>query len=122
MGHISVIENMVDLPFEVKRVFYIYDIPVGESRGAHAHRACHQFIIAACGSFKVSVDDGVSMCDFHLTRPYQGLYIPPGLWAAESDFSGGSVCLVLTSHIFDEADYIRDFKLYKNWKNDTSYK
>lgn len=121
-GHITVLENLNQIPFEVKRVFYIYDIPGGESRGAHAHWQCHQFLLAASGSFQVNLEDGVSSQIFHLTRPYQGLYIPPGIWASESDFSGGAVCLVLTSHLFEEGDYIRDYDEFIRWRNDTSNK
>ena len=108
-GHITVIENSQEIPFEVTRVFYIYDIPGGESRGAHAHRECHQFIIAASGSLQVNLDDGISRKVVRLNQPYHGLHIPPGIWASETDFSGGAVCLVLTSHKFEEADYVRDY-------------
>jgi hypothetical protein len=121
-GHITVVENGRDIPFDIKRIFYIYDIPGGESRGAHAHKECHQFIIAACGSFNVELNDGFSSFSVMLNRPYLGLYIPPGIWASEINFSGSSVCLVLTSHLFDEADYIRDFNKFILWKNDTSVK
>lgn len=111
-GNLSVAENMKNLPFEIKRVFYIYDIPGGEDRGAHAHKECHQFLIAASGSFEVEVDDGTNKRTIQLNRPYYGLHIPPGIWAAEKSFSSGAVCLVLASHTYEEADYIRSYENY----------
>jgi len=111
-GNISPIQGDIDLPFDIKRVFYLYDIPGGEDRGAHAHKECHQFIIAASGSFNVLVNDGQNKRIFSLNRPYYGLHIPPGIWAAEMGFSSGSICLVLTSHEYDENDYIRDYQKY----------
>lgn len=108
-GNISIVENGIDLPFDVKRVFYIYDIPSGESRGAHAHKECHQFLVAVSGAFEVLLDDGRTQRLIQLNRPYQGLHIPPGLWASEINFSSGSVCLVLTSHCYMESDYIRSY-------------
>ena len=115
-GNITIAENDIDLPFGVKRVFYIYDIPGGEDRGAHAHIECHQFLIAASGSFEVEVDDGVNKKIFSLKQPYYGLHVPPGIWAAEKNFSSGAVCLVLASHKFEEKDYIRDYKEFKKYK------
>ena len=109
-GNLSVAENFTNLPFEVRRVFYIYDIPGGEDRGAHAHRACHQFLIAASGSFEVELNDGINKKTVSLNRPYYGLHVPPGIWAAEKGFSSGSVCLVLASHPYDENDYIRKYE------------
>ncbi|MGB4291911.1 MAG: FdtA/QdtA family cupin domain-containing protein [Bacteroidales bacterium] len=115
-GNISIIEGLKNLPFEPRRVFYLYDIPAGEARGAHAHKECHQFIIAASGSFEVAMDDGTNKKTVTLNRPFYGLYIPPGIWAHELNFSSGSVCLVLASHKYDECDYIRDYKEYLNFK------
>lgn len=115
-GNLSIVENGVDLPFDVKRVFYIYDIPGGESRGAHAHKECHQFLIAVSGAFEVLLDDGRTQRLVQLNRPYQGLHIPPGLWASEINFSSGAVCLVLTSHEYCETDYIRDYSNYIEYK------
>jgi len=112
VGNISPIQGSVDIPFEIKRVFYLYDIPGGKNRGAHAHKECHQFIIAASGSFDILVDDGLSKRTFSLNRSYYGLHIPPGIWAAEMGFSSGSICLVLTSHEYDENDYIREYQKY----------
>jgi len=115
-GNITVVENSKNIPFNVKRIFYIYDIPGGEDRGAHSHKECNQFIIAASGAFEVELDDGVNKKTVTLNRPYFGLHIPPGIWAAEKAFSSGSVCLVLTSHKYNEADYIRDYGEYIKWK------
>ena len=108
-GNLTIVENGNDFPFDVKRVFYIYDIAGGESRGAHAHKGCHQFLIAASGSFEISLDDGKFKRQVFLNRPNLGLHIPPGIWAAEMNFSSGAICLVLTSHTYDESDYIRDY-------------
>ncbi len=115
-GNISIIENNSDFPFEVKRVFYIYDIPGGEDRGAHAHRECHQFLVAVSGSFEIEMDDGKNKRTVMLNRPYYGLHIPPGIWAAEKGFSSGAVCLVLTSHKYNEGDYIRYFSDFLNFR------
>jgi len=115
-GNISPIENSIHLPFDVKRVFYLYDIPGGESRGAHAHKECFQFLIPASGSFEVQMDDGISKRQVFLNRPYCGLLIPPSIWASELNFSSGSVCLVLASHTYSPEDYIRkydDFLTYR---------
>lgn len=115
-GNLSVAENMKNLPFKIKRVFYIYDIPGGVDRGAHAHKECHQFLIAASGSFEVELDDGVNRRTVVLNRPYYGLHIPPGIWAAEKSFSSGAVCLVLTSHTYNELDYIRNYKEFITYR------
>lgn len=115
-GNISVVENNKDIPFEVKRVYYLYDVPGGESRGAHAHKELSQLIIAASGSFTVTLDDGNVKRTFLLNRPYQGLYVKPGIWRDLDDFSSGSVCLVLASHPYNETDYIRDYENFLNYK------
>ncbi|NTV08983.1 MAG: WxcM-like domain-containing protein [Chlorobium limicola] len=114
-GSISIIENDISIPFAVKRSFYIYDIPAGKDRGAHAHKRCHQLLVAACGSFEVEMDDGKSKRTVVLNRPYFGLHIPPGIWAAEKGFSGGSICMVLTSEKYDEHDYLRDYEQFKQY-------
>lgn len=114
-GNITPIEGMKNLPFEVKRVFYSYDIPGGESRGAHAHKECHQFLIAASGAFEVLLDDGVNKRTVLLNRPFYGLHVPPGIWASEQGFSSGSICLVLASHCYEKEDYIRDYDEYKRY-------
>jgi len=111
-GNISIAENNKLIPFDIKRVFYLYDIPAGESRGAHAHKECHQFIIAASGSFEVEVDDGMNSKVISLNRPFYGLHILPGIWAHEFNFSAGAICLVLTSHVYNEKDYIQDYSSY----------
>ncbi|MDX8568430.1 FdtA/QdtA family cupin domain-containing protein [Elizabethkingia sp. HX XZB] len=114
-GNLTVVENNSTFPFNVKRVFYLYDIAGGESRGAHAHKECHQFLIAASGSFEVSLDDGKFKRQILLNRPDLGLHIPPGIWASEINFSSGAICLVMASHSYDEVDYIRkydDFLIY----------
>lgn len=116
-GNITPITNNQEIPFKVKRVFYIYDIPGGEDRGAHAHKECHQFLIAASGSFEIELDDGKIKRTVTLNRPYFSLHIPPGIWAAEKGFSSGSICLVLASETYDELDYVRsydEFKMYRN--------
>ena len=111
-GNLTVVQSELNVPFDVKRVFYLYDMPGGEARGAHAHKECHQFLVAASGSFEVVLDDGVNKRTVSLNRPFYGLHIPPGIWAAEQGFSSGSVCLVLASEKFDEDDYIRDYVNY----------
>ncbi len=116
-GHISVIENNREVPFEVKRVFYLYDIPGGESRGAHAHVECHQLLIAASGGFQVEVNDAKNTHVFSLSRPNQALHIPPGIWASEINFTSGAICLVLASHEYDEQDYLRNYNDFLNFKN-----
>lgn len=108
-GNITPIHPRVNVPFDIKRVFYSFDIPGGEARGAHAHKECHQFLIAASGSFEVVVDDGNNKRTITLNRPFYGLHIPPGIWAAEQNFSSGSICLVLASQGYSEDDYIRDY-------------
>jgi len=115
-GNITHVTNKKNIPFDIKRVFYIYDIPGGEDRGAHAHKECHQFLIAASGSFEIEMDDGINKRTVTLNRPYYGLHIPPGIWASEKGFSSGSVCLVLTSHKYDASDYIRAYKQFKETK------
>lgn len=108
-GNISPLHGNKNLPFDIKRVFYSYDIPGGEARGAHAHKECHQFLVAASGSFEVVLDDGVNKRTVLLNRPFYGLHIPYGIWASEQGFSSGSICLVLASHVYNENDYIRDY-------------
>lgn len=116
-GHITAINNFQEIPFDVKRVFYLYDIPGGESRGAHAHKECHQFLIAASGAYEVLLNDGKTKRHVQINRPYIGLHIPPGIWASEINFSAGSICLVLASHEYNEADYLREYSDYLNYVN-----
>jgi len=108
-GNITFIEGQRHVPFPIKRVYYLYDVPGGEARGGHAHRQLEQFIISASGSFDVITNDGFEQTRFHLNRSYYGLYIPPMTWRELENFSSGSVCLVLASKYFDQDDYIRDF-------------
>ena len=110
-GNLTVAEQMKNVPFEVKRVYWTYDVPSGESRGGHAHKECVEFIIAVSGSFTVSLDDGRgSRKDYHLNHPWEGLLVPTGIWRTLEDFSSGSVCLVLASELFDEDDYIYEYE------------
>ena len=115
-GNLTSIQNSIEIPFDVKRIFYLYDIPGGKDRGAHAHIECHQFLIAGSGSFDVLLDDGKSKKLVTLNQPYKGLHIPPGIWASEVNFSSGSICLVLASDKYDEKDYIRDYQEFLNYK------
>ena len=115
-GNITVVENEKDVPFEIRRTYYLYDVPGGESRGAHAHKELSQLIVAASGSFTVTLDDGKVKRSFLLNRPYQGLLVVPGIWRDLVDFSSGSVCLVLASHEYDETDYIRSYDSFLDFK------
>ena len=108
-GNLTFIEGGSQVPFDVARVYYLYDVPGGESRGGHAHRQLEQLIIAAAGSFDVLVDDGVDSARFHLNRSYYGLYLPRLTWRELGNFSTGSVCLVLASQRYAEDDYYRDY-------------
>lgn len=116
-GNLTYVYNNIHIPFPIRRVFYSYDIPGGESRGAHAHRDCHQFLIAASGAFEVVLDDGINKRTVLLNRPYWGLHVPPGIWAAEQGFSSGSICLVLASHPYQEEDYIRSYEDFMKYRN-----
>lgn len=108
-GDISVIENGETIPFDVKRIYYLYDVPGGESRGSHGHKQLEQLILAVSGAFTVTLDDGNVRRSFTLNRPYQGLLVKPGIWRTLDDFSSGSVCLVLASEKYQAEDYIRDY-------------
>jgi len=112
-GNLTVIEGGVHVPFQIARVFYLYDVPTGSDRGAHAHRALHQFLVCLSGSFDVQLDDGVQTRTVHLNRPWKGLHVPPMIWAAEVNFDPGSVCLVLASAPYDANDYIRDYAEFR---------
>ncbi|HHT30819.1 MAG: FdtA/QdtA family cupin domain-containing protein [Petrimonas mucosa] len=115
-GNISVVENGKTVPFNVKRVYYLYDVPGGESRGGHAHKELQQFIVAASGSFDVTLDDGELKRTFTINRPYRGLLVVPGIWRELDNFSSGSVCLVLASSEYSADDYIRDYEVFKAYK------
>lgn len=116
-GNLTYMYENVHVPFPINRVFYSYDIPGGEDRGAHAHKECHQFIIAASGAFEVVLDDGVNKRTILLNRPFWGLHVPPGIWASEQGFSSGSICLVLASHGYSEEDYIRNYDDFLKYVN-----
>jgi hypothetical protein len=116
-GNISPIVGSENIPFEIERVFYLYDIPGGEDRGAHAHKECHQILIAASGSFDIELNDGINKRTVILNRPYFGLHIPPGIWASEKSFCSGAICLVLASHKYNEADYMRSLKEFYIFKS-----
>lgn len=109
-GNLTFIEGGNHIPFDIKRVYYTYDVPGGSDRGAHAHRNLHQVIIAMSGSFDVVLDDGLEKKRFHLNRSYFGLYVCPMMWRELDNFSSGSVCLVLASELYDAADYYRDYE------------
>lgn len=111
-GNITYVYPFVHVPFEIKRVFYSYDIPSGKHRGAHAHKSCQQMIVAASGSFDILLDDGTNQKRVQLNRPFLGLHIPPGIWAQEENFSSGAICLVLASENFNQDDYIREYEEY----------
>lgn len=115
-GDISVIENNGMLPFDVKRVYWLYDVPGGASRGAHAHHSLSQLIVAASGSFQVTLDDGKVRRTFFLNRPYQGLLVRPGIWRDLDDFSSGAVCMVLASEVYEKEDYIRDYQEFLSYR------
>lgn len=117
-GNITVLENMKNIPFEIKRVYYLYDVPGGEERGGHAHKKLRQFIIAAMGSFDVIIDDGHEKEIIHLNRSFNCLEIVPGIWRELVNFSSGSICLVMASESYDEADYFRNYKDYIKHKKD----
>lgn len=108
-GNLTFIEGMNHIPFDIKRVYYLYDVPGGSDRGAHAHKRLHQFMIAMSGSFDILLDDGFDKKRFHLNRSYFGIYIPPMMWRYLDNFSSGAVCMVLASDPYDESEYIRDY-------------
>lgn len=111
-GNLTFIEANRHIPFKIRRVYYLYDVPGGTERGGHAHKALHQFIVAMSGSFDVVLDDGIQKKRFHLNRSYYGLYICPMIWRELDNFSSGAVCMVLASEFYDESDYLRDYNAY----------
>ncbi len=117
-GNLTVAESMKQVPFDVRRVYWTYDVPSGESRGGHAHRQCRELIIAISGSFTVTIDNGQEKQSFHLNHPWQGLLVETGVWRTLDDFSSGAVCLVLASDPFEEADYIREYDEYLEYMKD----
>ena len=112
VGNITVLENNKNIPFDIKRIYYLYDVPMGADRGAHAHYELQQYIVAASGSFTFELDDGYTKKNFFLNDPSKALYIKPGIWRKIKNFSSGSICLVLASHEYSEKDYIRDYDEY----------
>ena len=109
-GNLTFIEGEIHIPFEISRVYYLYDVPGGSSRAAHGHKHLHQLMIAMSGSFDVTLDDGFEKKKFHLNRSYYGLYIPPMIWRDLDNFSSGSVCMVLASEKYEESDYFRNYE------------
>ncbi len=116
-GNITIVESEIDIPFEIKRIYYLYDVPGGEDRGGHAHKKLFQIIVAASGSFNVLLDDGKNKKIVTLNRPDFGLMIIPGIWRELMGFSSGAICLVLASEIYEKDDYIREYQEFKNYKN-----
>jgi hypothetical protein len=121
-GNITVIENDINFPFTIKRIFYLYDVPGGADRGGHAHKKLKQFMVAAGGCFDVSLNDGNNKKVVQLNRPYYGLYIPPGIWVEVINFSSGAISLNLVSEKYDEDDYLRDYIKFIEFKNENSSK
>ena len=116
-GNLSVVQEFIDIPFRIRRAYYLYDVPGGESRGSHAHKHLEQLIVAASGSFIVTLDDSLKKRSFFLNHPYQALYVCPGIWREINDFSSGSVCLVLASEGYEETDYLRDYDDFLSYKS-----
>lgn len=115
-GNITIVENQINIPFDVNRIYYLYDVPGGAARGGHAHKELQQVIVAVSGAFDVLIDDGINRKIVHLDRPYIGLHIVKGIWRELLNFSSGAICLVLASHRYDENDYIRLYDLFTKYK------
>ncbi len=115
-GSITALNNGRDIPFAVRRVYYLYDVPGGAERGGHAHIELYQLIVAASGSFDVVLDDGKNRQSIFLNRPYMGLLVVPGIWRELNNFSSGAICLVLASEVYQEEDYLREYDEFKNEK------
>lgn len=116
-GNLSFIEGGHHIPFDIARVYYLYDVPGGSDRGSHAHKNLHQFIVAMSGSFDVILNDGKDKKRFHMNRSYNGLYVCPMMWRDLDNFSSGAVCMVLASEHYDENDYIRDYDQFVSLAN-----
>lgn len=119
-GNITVLENNENIPFDIKRIYYLYDVPMGAERGGHSHYALQQYVIAASGSFTFVLDDGKNRKDFFLNNPNKALHIKPGIWREMKDFSSGSICLVLASNTYCEDDYIREYQDFLNYRKDNN--
>ncbi len=117
-GNISVLENNSNIPFKIKRVYYLYDVPMDAERGGHGHFELQQYVVAASGSFTFVLDDGINKREIFLNHPNKALHIKSGLWREMKDFSSGSVCLVLASHLYNEKDYMRDYDIFLNFRNE----
>ncbi|MBD8084609.1 sugar 3,4-ketoisomerase [Chryseobacterium caseinilyticum] len=115
-GNITVLENNINIPFDIKRVYYLYDVPMGAERGGHSHYQLQQYVVAASGSFNFILDDGVNKREVFLNHPNKALHIKPGIWREMKDFSSGSICLVLASMEYTEKDYIREYKDFLNYR------
>lgn len=116
-GNITIIQNGIHQPFDIKRIYYLYDVPGGSERGGHAHKALYQLIIAASGSFDVIIDDGRNKKIIQLNRPNFGLIVIPGIWREIVNFSSGAICLVLASQKFNAEDYLREYNEFLKWKS-----
>jgi hypothetical protein len=119
-GNLTAVEDRMEIPFDVKRLYYLYDVPGGAERGGHAHRNLHQLIVAASGCFDVVLDDGKNRKVVELNRPYYGLLVVPGIWRELINFSSGAICLVLASEKYDASDYIRDYDDFLKYSNENS--
>ena len=119
-GNLTFIEERMEIPFDVKRLYYLYDVPGGAERGGHAHRNLQQLIVAASGCFDVVLDDGKNRKVVELNRPYYGLHVVRGIWRELINFSSGAICLVLASEKYDAGDYIRAYDVYLNYSNENS--
>lgn len=119
-GNLTVVEESQDVPFKVKRTYWVYDVPAGENRGGHAHKHCKELLVAVGGSFYVTLNNGTEECTFLLNHPYQGLLVETCTWRTLNDFSAGAVCLVLASEPFNEEDYIREYDDFLTYIRDTA--
>ena len=115
-GSITPIEGGKEIPFDIKRIYYLYDVPGGANRGGHAHKKLHQLIVAASGSFDIVLDDGIVKKTVQLNRPYYGLYLPAGIWRDIFNFSSGAICVVLASDYYDSSEYIRDYNEFLSFR------